>query len=425
MLALHARSKQHRMFRGSTPPGGEDLSEPITAVQPGRAPGAQTPRVLVLLGTHGAWSRGVLRGFMATAREHDWTLLHYDPSADLSWVMREFAPAVAVVGPELSAEQLSQLAPASLISVSIDRSAAGIPSVCLDQASIAKLALEHLLARGLRHVSTFRFDASPFAMARERAFIEYARAAGVRVSSGWGSDEAYPAQRREDAAAMLAWLRGLGKPCGIFTITDGWARTVSRYARIGGLRVPEDLALIGADNDVLECELMSPALSSVMIPWREAGARAAKLVQRALSGQTIHGERVLIAPLQVIARRSSDVLAIDDELVAEAVQWIQANAGQRLTVPMVARAIGGGRQRIERRFRRVLDRTVAEEIRRAHVDLARTLLESTQAPLPEVAKRSGFTNAALLSVAFQREIGMPPGIFRRRVRLERGSANGS
>jgi LacI family transcriptional regulator len=170
---------------------------------------------------------------------------------------------------------------------------------------------------------------------------------------------------------------------------------------------------------------MSPALSSVMIPWREVGARAAKLVQRALSGQSISGERVVIAPLQVIARRSSDVLAIDDELVAEAVQWIQANADQRLTVPMVARAIGGGRQRIERRFRRVLDRTVAEEIRRAHVELARTLLESTQAPLPEVAKRSGFTNAALLSVAFQREIGMPPGIFRRRVRLERGSANGS
>jgi LacI family transcriptional regulator len=375
------------------------------------------PSVLVVLGTHDAWSRGVLRGFMATAHERDWTLLHYDPSDDLSWVVRELAPAAAVVGPELTEERISRLAHVPLVSVGIDRSAGGIASVCLDEASIAKLALEHLLARGLRHFSTFRFDASPFALARERAFTEHARAAGARVSIGWGSDDARPAQRREDAAATLAWLRGLGKPCGIFTITDGWARILSSYARIGGLRVPEDIALIGADNDVLECELMSPALSSVMIPWREVGASAAKLVQHALSGQSVSGERVVIAPLQVIARRSSDVLAVDDDLVAEAVQWIQANADRRLTVPMVVRAIGGGRQRIERRFRRVLDRTVAEEIRRAHVELARTLLESTQAPLPEVAKRSGFTSAALLTVAFQREVGVPPGTFRRRMRL--------
>src|SRR6185436_6301819 len=119
------------------------------------------------------------------------------------------------------------------------------------------------LATGLRHVSTFRYDASPFAVARERAFVERARTMGARTSPGWGSDE-YPASvRHEDPAAMAAWLRALPKPCGVFTCTDGWGRTVARYAHAAGLRVPEDLALVGADNDMLECELMAPPLSSV------------------------------------------------------------------------------------------------------------------------------------------------------------------
>jgi LacI family transcriptional regulator len=120
-------------------------------------------------------------------------------------------------------------------------------------------------------------------------------------------------------------------------------------------------------------------------------------------------------------RRSTEVLAVDDELVASAVRWIRENADRRLTVPMVARAIGGGRQRLERRFRAVLDRTVQEEIRRAHVEAARHLLTTTRAKLPEIAKKSGFTNAGLLNAAFLREIGTPPGVYRRRLRRESGT----
>ncbi len=354
---------------------------------------------------------------MAAAHERGWTLLHYRPSADLGWLARELAPVAAVIGPEPSLKSLGALAPAALVSVTVDRSADRIASVCLDEAAISELALDHLLATGLRQLSTFRFDDSAFALARERTFIERAHAAGAKVAVGWGSGH-------EDPAALLAWLRELPKPCGIFTCTDSWARAVARYARVAGLRVPEDLALVGADNDVLECELMAPPLSSVMIPWQEIGRSAALLVQLALSGQSIAGKRLVIPPVMVVARRSSDVLAIDDALVAKAVHWIRANADRRLTVPTVARAVGSGRQRLERRFRRVLDRTVQDEIRRAHVEAAKELLTATQAGLAEIAKQSGFTNAALLSVAFQRELGMPPGFYRRRVRQELSSVSG-
>jgi len=376
------------------------------------------PRVLVLLDSGPGWSRGILRSFTAVAHERGWTVLHYHPyypPPDLDWFVRKFAPAAAVIGPELIGRSMVPLAPATIVSVAADRSAEGIASVCLDEAAIAALALEHLLAKGLRNVTTFRFAPWRFAIERERAFIDCARAAGVTVPVGWGSDEAAATQRGEDPAGILEWLRALPKPCGIFTCADGWARIVARYIRLAGLRVPEDLPLIGADNDIVECELLAPPLSSVMIPWQELGTNAAQLVQSGLSGQSIEGARMTSGPIAVLTRRSSDILAVDDALVAQAVRWIREHCDRQLNVPMVARAIGGGRQRLERRFRRVLDRTVLEEIRRARVDVARELLHTSRADLSEVARLSGFRSASLLSVAFQRELGISPGAYRRRV----------
>ena len=376
------------------------------------------PIVLVLLDSGPGWSRGILRGFMALAHERGWTVLHfhpYYPPPDLDRLARKYAPAAAVIGPELLGRSMEALAPASIVTVAADRTSEGIASACLDEEAIAALALEHLLAKGLRNVTTFRFAAWRFAVARERAFIERARAAGVTVSPGWASNEVVPTRIEEDPTAMIEWLRGLPKPCGIFTCSDGWARVVARYIRLARLRVPEDLPLIGADNDGVECELLAPPLSSVMIPWQEVGRNAARMVQRSLAGHSIDGDRMITCPIAVFARRSSDIFAIEDALVAKAVRWIRDHASQPLDVPTIARAVGGGRQRLERRFRRLLARTVVEEIRRARVDAARELLHTTRAGLPEVARRSGFRNAALLNAAFQRELGMPPGAYRRRV----------
>ena len=387
--------------------------------------------MLVVLDTVAAWSRGVLRGFMSAAHERGWTLLHYSPLVDLNWVADEWTPDVAVIGPGVDSASLAQFAPSSLVSVTVDRTADRIASICLDEEGIGAIALRHLLSTGLRNVSTCRYNAAPFAVARERAFIDRARAAGVNVAVGWGTAEAQALNWAEDPAvprimpmeslrpaAMVEWLRSLPKPCGIFTCTDGWARPVVRCTRVAGLRVPEDIALVGADNDTLECELMAPPLSSVMIPWQEVGRSAANLVQLVLSGESTPGKRIVISPLALQARRSSDVLAVEDVLIAKAVRWIRANIDQHMTVTMVARAVGSARQRLERRFRRVLDRTVKDEIQRARVEVARELLGTTLAGLAEVAKRSGFTTAALLNVAFRRELGMPPGVYRRRVRQE-------
>lgn len=344
----------------------------------------------MVLGTDGAWARGILRGLTAAAHERGWVLLPYHPLADFSWVDTDQGPLVAVVGPDLP-EPIARLGSEAVVSVTVDRSADGIASVCLDEKRIAKLALEHLVATGLRHVTTFRFDESPFALARERAFIDHARAAGVSFCAGWGAEEFKPLQGRESPAGMTAWLRALPKPCGVFTCVDGWARPVARYAREAGLRVPEDLALIGADNDELECGMLSPPLSSVIIPWQEVGRKAATFVGRALAKQSIVGARTVVSPFAIAARRSSDALAIHDPLVAQAVTWIRAHTAQKPTVTVLANVMGMTRPQLEQRFRRELDRTVQEEIQRAceHAALHSkrpaqklALVSAAQAPVP-------------------------------------------
>lgn len=374
------------------------------------------PRVLIVLDTSGAWSRGILLGFASVAHAHGWTLVHYHPDADLHWLLEHWRPDAVVCDPWFEASWPFELQMPVCVLVNGDRSAVGRASVCVDEERIADLALAHLLSRGFQNLSVFRFTDATFAVLRERRFSEGAARLGAQLQPGWWQDAASPSSRLEQPEAIAAWLANLPKPCGIFTCCDSWARVVSRYARAIGLRVPEDLALVGVDNDLVECQLISPALSSVAVPWRSVGENAARLVAMGLNGKSIAGQRVLIEPVDLVIRRSSATFAIQDELVARAVAWIHAHAEKRMTVPLVAKAARAPRQRLERHFRSALGRTVHAEIRRARVEIARRLLLTTELSLAEVAKQSGFTNAALLSLAFRREVGTPPGTYRRNAR---------
>jgi len=372
------------------------------------------PRVLLVLDSANAWSRGILRGFARVAREQGWEVMHCQLPANLERLAAELPPSAAVIGPTFSGPWPARLRDCVSVAINTDRCSEGIASVVPDHARIAELAAEHLSARGFRNLTTFRFDS--WGALREERFREAALRCGAQLEPGWWSDAAQPLCREEHPAAIMAWLSRLRKPCGIFALCDGWARIVARYAHAAGLRIPEDVALVGVDNDDFECELTVPPLSSVAVPWQSFGESAARLVQLGLRGTPIAGTRVLVQPLEVVVRRSSDAFAIEDALVSAGVAWIHEHVEGRLTVPMIADAIRVSRQRLERHFRRHLGRTIVEEIRRARVERARRLLSTTEFALPEIARRTGFTNAALLSVAFRREVGVPPGAYRRHAR---------
>jgi LacI family transcriptional regulator len=382
--------------------GGLTMASPVTS-----------PRVLIVLAASAGWSRGILTGFNAVAREQGWDLLYYNPGMSLDWLGRRWKPTATVLGPEVGSDWPRALCSSIVVSVNADRIAEGVPSVCLDERQIARVGLEHLLSKGLRSVTTFRFDESPFAVAREQAFRDAARASGARIAGGWSMGGAEPSRAHEDPTTIGSWVEALPRPCGVFACCDAWGQVVARYARAADLRVPEDVSIVGVDNDTIQCELTDPPLSSVTVPWQAVGRQAAQLVRLALSGQSITGTRIVVGPGHVMPRRSSDVLAIEDALVARAVRWIYEHSARALTVPSVGRAVAASRRRLERRFHAVLGRTVVQEIRRVRVETAKRLLTMTRHRLAHIAQLSGFTSAALLNVAFRREVGLPPGAYRR------------
>jgi LacI family transcriptional regulator len=367
-------------------------------------------RVLVMMDAVEGWARRLLRGVNEIALERGWMLLLYSPHRDFRWVLREWSPSAVIVGPNQLLPLPPELSGRLVVGANADLSSERLPWVGVDD--VDDLAADHLLSKGLQQFATFSFEPGGWAGRRLARFKERIAEAGGRCHSDGGLDLA-KTEPHTEAESILAWLRALPTPCGVFACCDTWARVVACYCRGTGLRVPEDIALIGADDDPVECELTAPALSSVAIPWREVGREVAMVLRRGLDGK-LPTEPVLVRPTHVVGRRSSDILAVDEPLVAAAVAWIHEHSDQQILVNDVVRAMNTYRQRLERRFRAVLGRSVMVEVRRSRVERAKRLLAMTDLSLLDVALKSGFTSASLLNAAFRREARTTPGAFRRR-----------
>jgi LacI family transcriptional regulator len=320
-----------------------------------------------------------------------------------------------VLQPSLYADAQKVLGVTRLVAVNDHGAFDGVCRVCPDEEAIGRMAAAHLMNKRLRHFAVFRFNDGAFAIERERAFVAAIREQKKHLVCGWWKDRAVPPRDHEDPGALVAWLRALPRPCGVFACTDSWARVVARYAEVADLKIPEDIALIGVDNDTVDCELSNPPLCSVAVPWVTVGRLAAELALRQCKESQPVQTVLTVAPIDVIPRRSTEVTAVADPLVLRAVTFITDHLERRLTLRSIARSVSSSRQRLEERFRVAIGRSVMQEVRRVRVDAARQLLSTTGLTLPRVAERTGFSTAALLSVAFRREVGMPPGLYRRRL----------
>lgn len=220
---------------------------------------------------------------------------------------------------------------------------------------------------------------------------------------------------------VLRWVRGLPRPVGVFAANDAWGVQLIEVCRQANLRVPDDVALVGVDNDDLLCEMARPSLSSVAVPAEQVGFEAAALLDKLLAGETPAAGSALFPPVRVVARQSSDLLALDDAEVAAAVRLIR-RAGKPIQVADILREVAISRRALERRFAAVLGRGLGEEIRRVRVERARELLAGTELPMAAVAARAGYSGVTRLCVAFRKGTGYAPADYRRRFRGAAGQA---
>jgi LacI family transcriptional regulator len=172
-------------------------------------------------------------------------------------------------------------------------------------------------------------------------------------------------------------------------------------------------------NDELECRLTAPWLSSVEVPSQHIGFEAAALLDRLMAGQPAPSQPILLHPLRVVTRHSTDIMAVGDDIVQAALQYIRQHVGEPMRVADLAHALAVGRRDLERRFRRLLGRSVLEEIHKARTEAAANLLVDTHLPISAVARQAGFTSGRQLDVVFARLKGVTPTAFRRQARAHR------
>lgn len=296
----------------------------------------------------------------------------------------------------------------------------GVPKIRPDNAALGHLGAEHFIERGYRQIGFCGFYNDGWACERRDGFVEAARLAGVRCDV---FDVEYPGDLtpfwdEQQTAALAGWLSQLSKPVGVMACNDMRGLQVMAAAQVAGLLVPEELAILGANNDAIRCELAYPPLSSVATNPFQSGYRAAEMLDQMMQGQKPAELNVRVDPVGVVTRHSTDILAIEDKNVAAALSYIREHACLGIAVEQVLKHAAASRSQLEKKFRRHLGRSPQAEIRRVQVARIRQLLIETDFPLKKIAELTGFEHVEYMCVLFKRLTGMTPGECRKRFRAE-------
>ncbi|HEY1110892.1 MAG TPA: substrate-binding domain-containing protein, partial [Opitutaceae bacterium] len=226
------------------------------------------------------------------------------------------------------------------------------------------------------------------------------------------------AARRPEAEgrALAAWLEALPRPVGVFACYDGRAQQVLEVCQLRGWAVPDEIAVLGVDNDDVVCELCSPPLSSVQLNARRTGYEAAAMLAQRMGGERASGTRYVL-PVRVVERQSTDVVSVADARLAQALRFIREQVLTGIDVNDVLRAVPMSRTLLERKFKTVLGHSPHREIVRQRIEQVKRLLVDTDISIAAVADLAGFHDASYLSVAFRREVKESPYAYRARNRV--------
>jgi LacI family transcriptional regulator len=379
------------------------------------------PKVALLVETARGYGRGVLRGIVRYARLHGPWAFYVTPG-DFEQALPKMeqwggtgiiacvetprvsksilASGLPVVAMDLSEEQLSPTSPWSRVC-----------ELTSDSEGAGRLAAEHLKDKGFRSYAFVGSAGKVWSHKRQRSFCEHLAMAGFSPQVYQGSTCRQPQWSREQQS-MARWLARLPKPVGIMACDDDRGREVLEACRTARIRIPEEAAVIGVDNDELLCELSDPPLSSVALGAEQAGFEAAASLEQLMSGHAEKAGNVLARALGVVARRSTEVMLHADQEIAAALRFIHDNAGRPIRVYDVVAKLGDARRTLEIRFQNALGRSIHDEIRSARLERAKRLLLETDLPLPKVADASGFGSSSYLAVVFQKEVGQSPMKYR-------------
>jgi LacI family transcriptional regulator, galactose operon repressor len=371
-------------------------------------------KVALLLETSNEYARGIIKGIYGYIKEHDqWDVYLGEYSRgepNPEWLLSWKGDGIIARIENKAIADLINLCNLPTIDASSANLVPGVPWVETDDKKIAQLALNHLRACGFKN---FAFVGSDFNWSKWRAghYIDLLKEMGLpchflNLSIKLGVDQ----------KNMESWLADLPKPIGIFTAYDQIGRLIIDASHKAGFMVPEEIAVIGVDDDPLICELCSPPLTSIIPDTYTTGYLAATLLEYLMEGKKVENLTHLISPLGIKKRRSTDSLAINDPYISKALHYIyeHANSGT-FNINDILALVPMTRRVFEAKFLKMVGRTPYKELQKIRVNRLKELLGETDLNLLEIAEKSGFEHVSYMSYLFKRETGISPISYRNRM----------
>lgn len=310
-----------------------------------------------------------------------------------------------------------------LVDLTVSRPEIKVPRVTSDHREIGRLAARHFAEREFRHIAWFSSGWGNVHQLRYRGLAE----SGAEKPLKWVAADEIPVRRQSEWPSFVAWIRdklaAAEKPLAVLTYDETDAARLLYAAKELGVNVPEELAILSIGNNPLVCENQSVPLSSIDQNLERGGYEAAALLDRLMAAKKSRdqgtgkreqmGQTILVPPKGIVTRRSTDVIAIADPTVRKALEFIEENLAKPIGSPQIADSIGIRRPELDRLFRLHLLRSVGAEIRRQRLARVKLLLETTDRPISDIARLTGYCTPSHLTNAFKSAFCQSPKDWRR------------
>jgi LacI family transcriptional regulator len=303
-----------------------------------------------------------------------------------------------------------------IVNISATLPKSPVARVSCDSRVVGELAADHLVERGFQQFAYYGLRSVAYSAVRQQGFDVRLEVSGFRSLSLLmpPTYRVRSQQWRDQQRKLVQWLTRLPKPVGLFAVTDYRARQVLDACRQIGLRVPQQVAVIGVDNEEVICAHVQPRLSSVARNNRQEGYHAAAMLDQLIRRKPLPSLEESIAPFGVVARESTETVAFKDPRLCDAIDFLNANLAAPLGVQELASHVGVSRRWMEYAFREALGESPYQYIRRRRLKLAQRLLEKdARVKIYEIAKQTGFSSAKQFSMAFSQEFGVSPREYQR------------
>ncbi|MCR9119338.1 MAG: DNA-binding transcriptional regulator [bacterium] len=384
-------------------------------------------QVALLIESSRSYGRGLMRGIAAYAQEQgNWSLRHQEMSINADppgWIMKWQGDGVLVRAetPKMIRAIKNLKIPA--IDLRCWLSAGKIAGFDTDDVSVVRLAVDHLRERGYIRFGFCGFGGANYSERRLVEMHRYVRSLGHDVaayeSPGPAQATTFGAEQSGmlDQKGLASWLRALEKPIGILACNDIRAQQLLNACHENQIHVPDEVAVIGVDNDDLICPLCFPPLTSVEPNTLKIGYEAAAKLERMMAGFAAPKEITWIPARRIVERSSTDAIPVDDADFVKAYRFIRENACRGISVQNVADSVPMSRRSLERRTRSYLDRSPADVIAAIRLARIKELLETTSFKLSHIARMTGFHHDEHMAVFFKKLADIPPAKYRKKYRL--------